>query len=149
MTKSSGSRAIATMLAIATAIAIAGCSSPPTDQPPLGRVRGKITLDGQPLAGVEVVFAPERGRHSMATTDAGGRYDLTYVNATKGAKVGPHKVSIRPTEYPVGEAPTDASSGGAPAGPPPKIPAKYNKRSTLTAEVKSGKNTIDFQLESK
>ena len=44
------------------------------------------------------------------------------------------------------------ATGGArnySAAPPPKIPSKYNKRSTLTAEVKAGRNTFDFALESK
>jgi len=149
MTSPSYHRAIATMIAIAAALTIAGCSSRPADQPSLGKVRGKITMDGEPLAGVDVVFSPEKGRPSMATTDAAGRYDLCYINTTKGAKVGPHKVFIRPTDMPPEEPSADGSSGGAPVAPPPKIPAKYNKRSTLTAEVKAGRNTFDFALESK
>jgi hypothetical protein len=66
-----------------------------------------------------------------------------------GAKVGPHKVFIRPTDMPAEEPSPDGSSGGAPVAPPPKIPSKYNKRSSLTAEVKAGRNTFDFALESK
>jgi hypothetical protein len=66
-----------------------------------------------------------------------------------GAKVGPHKVFVRPTEMPPEEAAANGSRGGARVAPPPKIPAKYNKRSTLTAEVKPGRNTFDFALESK
>lgn len=31
----------------------------------------------------------------------------------------------------------------------PPIPAKYNSKTELTADVKSGKNTFDFPLESK
>lgn len=149
MTVSLGPRAIATMFAVAAILVVSGCSSTPADQPPLGRVRGKVTMDGQPLAAVDVVFAPETGRPSMATTDAGGRYDLWYINRTMGAKVGRHKVFIRPTDMPSDGVSADGSSGGAPAAPPPKIPSKYNKRSTLTAEVKAGSNTIDFALESK
>jgi hypothetical protein len=85
----------------------------------------------------------------MATTDAYGHYDMWYINRTMGAKVGPHKVFIRPTDMPPEEAAANGSSGGAPVAPPPKIPSKYNKRSTLTAEVKAGRNTFDFALESK
>lgn len=147
MTGSPRPAAIASMIAIAAVLTIVGCSSRPADEPPLGRVRGKVTMDGQPLAGVDVVFVPKTGRPSMATTDANGRYDMWYINRTMGAKVGPHNVFIRPTDMPPEMAP-DGSSGGAPAAPRPRIPAKYNKRSTLTAEVKAGKNTIDFALES-
>ncbi len=148
MTVSSSHRRIAKLFAIAAMLVIAGCSSRPADEPPLGRVRGKVTMDGQPLAGVDVVFAPEKGRPSMATTDAAGHYDLWYINRTNGAKVGPHKVFVRPTDMPPEEAAANGSRGGAPV-PQPKIPAKYNKRSTLTAEVKPGRNTFDFALESK
>jgi hypothetical protein len=149
MTVSSAHARIAKLFAIAAMLVIAGCSSRPADEPPLGRVRGKVTMDGQPLAGVDVAFLPEKGRPSMATTDAAGHYDLWYVNRTMGAKVGPHKVFVRPTEMPPEEAAANGSSRGAPGALPPKIPAKYTKRSTLAAEVKPGRNTFDFALESK
>ena len=149
MTVSSTHRRIAKLFAIAAMLVIVGCSSRPADEPPLGRVRGKVTMDGQPLAGVDVAFLPEKGRPSMATTDATGHYDLWYINRTMGAKVGPHKVFVRPTEMSPEEAAANGSRSGAQVTPPPRIPAKYNKRSTLTAEVKPGRNTFDFALESK
>jgi hypothetical protein len=139
-------RAMAAPVAIAGMLALAGCSSKPADQPPLGRVRGKITMNGQPLPGVDVVFVPEKGRPSEATTDKSGRYDLSYIGSTKGAKLGPHKVLIRPAEI----SPDEVSGDGSkPVAPRPVVPAKYNKHSELTAEVKAGSNTIDFALESK
>jgi hypothetical protein len=134
--------------AVVAFVTLAGCSPPPADQPPLGTVRGTVTMDGRPLAGVDVVFAPDTGRPSVATTDASGRYELWYINTTKGAKVGPHTVFIRPAEPTDAEAPA-AASGGAPVAARPVVPAKYNARSTLAAEVKPGSNTIDFALESK
>jgi hypothetical protein len=149
MTVSSAHRRIAKLFAIAAMLVIAACSSRPADEPPLGRVRGKVTMDGKPLAGVDVVFLPEKGRPSLGSTDAAGHYDLWYVNRTMGAKVGPHKVFVRPTEMPPEEAAANGSSSGAPGALPPKIPAKYTKRSTLAAEVKPGRNTFDFALESK
>lgn len=139
-------RAMAAPVALAGMLALAGCSSKPADQPPLGRVRGTIKMDGQPLPGVDVVFVPDKGRPSEATTDKSGRYDLSYIGSTKGAKLGPHKVLIRPAEISPGDVPAD---GSKPAAPRPVVPAKYNKRSELTAEVKAGGNTIDFALESK
>jgi hypothetical protein len=139
-------RVIAAAVSLAALLVLTGCSSRPADQPPLGRVRGKVTMDGQPLPGVDIVFAPDKGRPSVATTDAAGRYDLSYINTTKGAKVGPHKVFIRPAEASLDEVSAD---GSKPAAPRPVVPAKYNKRSELTAEVKAGGNTIDFALDSK
>lgn len=146
MTVSSRPGVISATVACAAILTAVGCSSRPADQPPLGRVRGKVTMNGQPLPGVDVVFAPDKGRPSVATTDQVGRYDLSYINTTKGAKVGPHKVFIRPAET----SPDEVSGDGLkPAAPRPAVPAKYNKKSELTAEVKAGSNTIDFALESK
>ena len=97
-------------------------------------------MDGQPLSNVEVAFAPEKGRYSEGVTDSAGFYELSYVNRTMGAKVGRHRVLIQ-----YGEPPADES----PVAKRVKIPAKYNTRSELTADVKPGSNTIDFALESK
>jgi hypothetical protein len=146
MMRASFFRVLAAAAVIAALLVAAGCSSRPADQPPLGRVRGKVTMDGQPLPGVDIVFSPDKGRPSVATTDKVGRYDLSYINTTKGAKVGPHKVFIRPAEVSPDELPGDGSKSPVAR---PVIPAKYNKHSELTAEVKAGSNTIDFALESK
>lgn len=146
MMRASFLRVPAATAAIAAFVVLAGCSSRPADQPPLGRVRGKVTMNGQPLPGVDIVFAPDKGRPSVGTTDTSGRYDLSYINTTKGAKVGPHKVFIRPAEVSQDEVSGDGSKTAAPR---PVIPAKYNKRTELTAEVKAGSNTFDFALESK
>jgi len=135
-----GLRAIAAVVVCAVLIAAPGCSWKPADQPPLGRVRGTVTMNGRPLPNVEIVFAPQKGRVSEALTDSAGGYELWYVSGTRGAKVGSHKVVIQ-----YGETPADEP----PATKRPKIPAKYNTRSELRAEVKPGSNTIDFAIESK
>lgn len=132
-----------------------GCSSR-GDQPELGTVTGTITLDGQPLAGVAVVFQPDNGRPSRGMTDAQGKYELTYIRQTKGAKVGPHRVEIAPSEEGEVEEVEEAEGGDGEeqqASPKPKsgksaVPARYNVKSELKADVKSGANTFDFALES-
>jgi hypothetical protein len=111
----------------------------------LGEVEGTVTLDGQPLADARISFYPqEGGRSSEAVTDASGRYVLQYSGEAGGAKVGTHKVSISTFEESRQE-----DDGSKIPGVPEKVPAKYNTESTLTQEVKSGKQTIDFALESK
>jgi hypothetical protein len=77
----------------------------------------------------------------MAITDAAGRYELTYVRSVKGAKVGAHCVRVY---YPATDDEDDTRSFSG-----PRIPARYNAESTLTAEVQRGRNTFDFALESK
>lgn len=117
-------------------------SSKQHDQPDLGEVTGVVVLDGNPVEGVSVQFIPEKGRSSNGLTNEKGRFELSYLPQTKGAKVGKHKVII---QTPVSEDEFD------PEAPKPveKIPAKYNTKSTLTAEVKAGENQLDFELTSK
>lgn len=113
-------------------VAVVGCT--PSDQPPLGRVYGKVTLDGEPLAGVIVNFQPESGRVSTAETDAQGNYDLIYIYGTNGAKVGKNTVSFR---WP------DGVEGKKP------LPKKYTGVTQEVVEVKSGRNTLNWELTSK
>ena len=119
----------------------AGCRSRGADQPELATVSGVVTLDGEPLSGVLVTFAPEQGRASSALTDAKGAYELMYLRETKGAKIGKHTVSIR-------TPPVDDADPEAPAVKE-RVPAKYNTETTLSREVSPGANTFDFELESK
>lgn len=119
-------------LSLICIVVVLGCA--PSDQPPLGRVYGTVTLDGEPLAGVIVNFQPESGRASTAETDAKGYYDLVYVYGTNGAKVGNNSVSFR---WP------DGSEGKK------ALPKKYTGATKEIIEVKSGKNKLDWALTSK
>ena len=129
-----------------------GCGRP-SDQPDLGEVTGTVTLDGKPLSGVAVVFQPESGRPARGMTDAEGKYELTYIRETKGTKVGPNRVEIAPSEDGEAEESENTDEESKPAAKAsksgkPTIPARYNVRSELKADVKAGKNTFDFKLES-
>ena len=116
-----------------------GCSSgTPGNLPNLSPVTGTVTLDGKPLADAYVNFAPENARPSSGQTDADGVFTLTFNDQLDGAAVGTHKVTI--TTRMVPSLPT--------AAPPPPVPPRYNINSELTATVKSGDNTIDFELTS-
>ncbi|MCC6507921.1 MAG: carboxypeptidase regulatory-like domain-containing protein [Pirellulaceae bacterium] len=121
-----------------TCLSMLGCSGP--EHPDVGRVSGKVTLDGQPLAEATVMFQPSTGRASMATTDSDGNYTLSYIDQVSGAIIGSHKVIIR-TEIP--------GEDGQPPVAKEKLPKKYHDRSELTADVKAGSNTFDFELASK
>lgn len=113
--------------------------------PELGRVEGTVTLDGKPLTGARVCFYPEAGgRTAEAVTDQQGHYVLSYTREGTGAVAGVNKVSISTYEEPV-----SLDDGTKQGGVPEKVPAKYNTQSTLTREVKTGRQTIDFALESK
>lgn len=130
--------------------------------PSLGKVTGKVTLDGKPVANAIVSFVPEDGRRaSSATTNADGIYNLAYISQ-EGAVIGKHKVSVTSTP----EATTQTMED-IPSDDPryaemmqsrqsdyntgkvkEKIPASYNSKTELVYEVKSGSNTIDLPLTS-
>lgn len=131
------------VLGLAGALLTCGCAA--SDKPDTGEVTGKVTLDGAPVPKATITFAPEEGRTSTAETDSGGAYVLQYTAKVPGAKVGKHKVQIT-TFHPATGDPGDAHRVEE---VPEKIPAKYNTKSTLTQEVESGKNEINFELSSK
>ncbi len=113
------------------AAVLSGCSH--GTRPPLGTVHGRVTLDGQPLPGAGVVFEPEgRGRASMGVTDTGGNYTLNYIRDIQGAGVGWHSVRI--------------TAGDPVTGKPEPVPARYNVKTELRKEVKTGDNEINFDL---
>ena len=130
------------------AIVLLGCLAIPVgcgkSGPDLGQVTGKVTLNGKPLADASIEFIPEKGRPSMATTDAGGQYELVYTADRPGALPGKHTVRIT-TGRPGYEG--EGGQGGQEARDE-VVPPKYNSASELAREVKPGSNTIDFKLES-
>ena len=117
-----------------------GCGS--SDK--LGTVTGTVTLDGKPLPQASVTFSRGQGRMSVGTTDEQGRYKLLYTVNQQGAEPGTHTVSITTQIYAVsGEADLAAVEGRQELLSP-----RYNEKTELTAEVKPGRNTIDFDLTS-
>lgn len=124
-------------------LAFVGCGgSGASDLPDLGKVTGVVTLDGAPLADATVSFqSKEAGRMASGKTDAQGRYTLYLLNDIEGAPVGQNEVYIT-TAVPADDA--DPKSGK-----PERLPAKYNAKTTLSAEVEPGKNEFNFDLQSK
>ncbi len=135
-------------------------------------VSGTVTLDGAPVEGARVVFAPTSGGGVAAsgTTDASGRYKLTTRDPNDGALPGSYAVMISKTEAEKSPA-TEAikpgmsdeeamkasmeahlKSGEAEPKFTEKLPAKYKAPATsgFKAEVtKGGKSEFNFELTSK
>ena len=129
-----------------------GCSDV-ADQPDLGLVSGKITLNGSPLPSVAVTFRPDDGRPAMGKTDSEGNYQLTYIRDTLGCKVGHNRVEIGNSEESGELNEQEGEMEGDNVSQKPKkasaeIPARYNVRSELEADVKPGENTLNFDLQS-
>src|SRR5262245_27445820 len=99
-------------------------------------VSGKVTMDGKPMAGVNVYFIPLpkpgsdiAGNSAGGVTDENGQYTLktsTPEGLKDGAQVGKHKVSIS-LQKSWGE--------GDRAIIRETIPKKYNQETTLSADV--------------
>ena len=118
------------------ALFLTGCGS---DGPERGRVKGKITLNGEPLEDADVEFQPDEGSPSYGMTDDRGRYDLMYTRDKRGAMIGEHTVRITTST-------TDTDVRGNDVAVPQRVPPKYNAQSELIREVKPGTNNYDFEL---
>jgi len=94
------SRRQKTLLAVAIALGIAhaGCGRSPYELAP---ARGTVTIDGEPLCGGRVMFAPiargesrDAGKPAFGTLQPDGSYVLTTYREHDGAVVGEHWVTI-------------------------------------------------------
>lgn len=127
-------------------------------------VSGKITVDGQPMEGVMVVYNPgDGGRAASGRTDAQGMYKLTTEIKDDGALPGSYKIAVSKHENAADDVPTNVDPND-----PASLDAVYSKvdarkkqvstnyvadmyenhmGSGLSAEVKaSGENKFDFDV---
>ena len=137
------------MTLLSLSFSLAGCGGGGSDQPELGQVKGTITMDGSPLADVSVTFSPDSGRPATGKTDVAGNYELIYIRNTPGCKLGHNKVMIsNSTEEDEMEQEGDDAVQTAPSDEN-EIPAKYNDKTTLEADVQPGENSFNFDLKKK
>ncbi|WP_437206300.1 carboxypeptidase regulatory-like domain-containing protein [Planctomicrobium sp. SH664] len=101
----------------------------------LGEVRGRVTLDGVPVPGATLEFSPktDNGTISTAVTNANGEYELHFNRRELGAIIGSHSVTVNTWPSEVNPRPV-------------RIPSKYTSGDELPAEVKPGKNELNFDL---
>jgi len=133
---------------LAAGLCLATCLGCGPKRPPTAVVSGHVTYAGKPLAVGRIMFWPQHGRPAMGEIGPDGGYRLTTFAHGDGALLGSCRVTI--------EAKQDAPppKGPNPDGLPPinvikwLIPQSYSRQETspLTAEVKAGENTINFDL---
>ena len=104
-------------------------------------VTGQVKLDGKPLPGAFVLFEGDDGLGASATTDSGGNYTLQYDSERTGCPPGPKTVKITTAGADEEGADPDSASGE-------KIPARYNRATTLKAGVSETNTTFNFDLNS-
>lgn len=90
--------AVALAVGLAAATLVVGCGGPPFAQAP---AKGRISVDGEPLTGGKVMFAPvaapgeiEAGKPAFGDLDAEGRFVLGTYSTSDGAVVGEHWVTL-------------------------------------------------------
>lgn len=85
---------------------LSGCGAAGIQAPAvLAPVSGKVQLDGQPLAGATVYFAPRDqtgGQGAYAVTDADGAYELVHRSGQKGIEPGTYTVKFSKVAMPDG-----------------------------------------------
>ena len=118
-------------------------------------VRGTVTVDGQPMEGINIIFHPSDGGEIAAfgSTDAQGKYTLSSPSAPvgSGAVAGEYipTFSKTETEEPPASHPSHLPFDGKVFH---MIPEKYENPKTCGAApvtVKKGKNNVfDFDLKS-
>jgi hypothetical protein len=147
-------------LLLVASVGATGCNSGKRRSVKTVSVSGTVTLDGQPLEGVEVCF--EAGTHiGSGVTRADGKYDLV-----AGAEPGPNQIYFKPVAatggpdmgegMDAGQFEAMAAGGGAP--PPgvkldtgPKLPERYTDpaKSNVKFDVPAeGAENVDFRLSS-
>lgn len=118
------------MICVASLLIFAGCNK---SGPGLAPVGGRVTLDGQPAQETQVMFYPDGEKSpSIGRTDKDGRYTLRYKRGVEGGSIGWNTVRL--------ETITKMTHGQQ------LVPERFITGSDLRREVKSGKNTFDFEL---
>lgn len=101
-------RWMATAAVLTAALMVTGCGG--SGRPSLVKVKGKITLDGQPLEGAQValqLIADEKSKYqrpSRAVTTAGGEFTPQTYGSDDGLPVGKYRVGVLKREM-VGKPP--------------------------------------------
>jgi hypothetical protein len=138
----SGYRCAPVALVLAVALfGLAGCSGGSA------AVQGTVTLDGAPVDGGAISFTPS-GKPDSASFGAqivGGKYSIT----GKAPPPGSYRVDVHWNKPTGKKVPTPGDPGTTMDQTAEAIPPTYNKNSTLKADLKSGSNTVDFDLKSK
>jgi hypothetical protein len=120
------------LLSACLAAALIGCGG---SGPKMHDVSGTVTFDDQPLPEGDIMFVPD---DKSVGPEAGkikdGKYSIK-------VREGKNKVEIRATR----EVPGKKGPMGEPAIEG-YIPAQYNLKTTLEADVASGKTTHNFTL---
>lgn len=131
-------RTICLPLVVALAAALTACG------PRSHSVKGKVTLDEEPLPQARISFTQEGNPQEYAhdITDDEGNYELRQTRKQAGVKTGKYRVHI--STY-IG--PDEESDNPDPVSPE-RVPDKYSIDGEEIREVQPGANVFDFDIKS-
>lgn len=115
----------------------AGCSENKVE------VSGRVTFDGQPIDHGTIRFASDDGQGPTAgATIKGGRYQTEVTIGPKTVQIDGYRQTGEEKQNPA-----DPSSPMVPTYEP-IVPAKFNRESTLSAEITRSQKELNFDLKS-
>jgi len=110
-------------------------------------VKGAVTFDGESMNGGRIFFLPDGepvGRPTVEVPIENGKY---CVREKMGLRPGKHRVEIVWHKAPPGKEHLKPGDPGFTTDNwIQTIPAAYNSKTTLFAELRPGANTFDFAL---
>jgi hypothetical protein len=145
------------LFVVLLAVVSCGCSGGER----LGTVTGTVKVNGRIVTQGTIMFIPADGKAAVGAIAKDGTYSLTTYASGDGALVGEHRVTILATLVGAGSmAPASiddeiaiaSGKAGNKLLVPGKVewivPERYSQltQTDLTATVKPGKQTIDFDL---
>ncbi|MEZ6056818.1 MAG: hypothetical protein R3C01_08935 [Planctomycetaceae bacterium] len=109
-------------------------------------IKGKVTLDGEPVLAGSISIIPSDGASEKARKSGGaitnGEFDIP---EAQGPNVGKHNVEIR-WQKPTGKQTKDNDTGELVDVLAEAVPEKYNTSTELTMEVVEGAEPFSFDL---
>ena len=134
---------------------LVGCSDEvaPEEVPDLHPVSGKVTLDGQPAAGVSISLTQAgggTGTGGYATTDSSGAYTVQHRSGAPGVPAGEYVVLFTKMAQPDG-SPIPPGKTAADVMAENVLPPRYSDttQTEFKLAVPAGGTTKDFALTSK
>lgn len=133
-----------------------GCGGAKENEPTLIPVKGKVLLDGEPLAGAAINLIPydkTAGTGGFGATLADGSFEILHRSQKPGVEAGTYAAAFSkfamPDGSPIPEG-KNATDVGAKESLPPHLTTPPRERAKYLVTVKEGgENDFTFELTSK
>jgi len=129
--------------ALGVVVLVVGCGA--EEGPERAAVSGTVNIDGEPLAEGAISFLPAEGTEGPTAggTIEGGKFDIPKSN---GVVVGKNRVEITANRKTGRQVPDAGKPGSMRDEVVSAIAPEFNRKSTLVETIKSGENTLKFDV---